>query len=437
MKKVSVEIKILLALLVPVISVLILHHLATGFTIYNDGIGYYSYVRSAVIDKDLDFLNEWRYYNESYSRFSSVPRGVNFPETRTPKGYIEDIYLIGSAMMWSPFFLTAHAATAILHSLGANIEANGYTILYEMSIGLASLIYGFLGILLMYKFCRKWFGRKTSLLAVIAVWYGTALFWYHAVEPSMAHMNSVFLGVLFTYFWHNTLGKRTKLQWFLLGALLGLIYLVRQQEILFGLLPGLELMGRLLKKVGIATIKKLVSETAAMITGMLAALIPQAFVWKRMYGSYIVYTYGNTSQYWHWTFPQVIPFLFSAGAGMWRIPALLVSITGLFLFAFRLKGVAWYFLAAVVADSLVTAAWTGWTAGYGLRFLIGMSVFFTLGAAEIIERLKARIGMKLVYAIFALLIAANFANMLLFLLGEVTSKVPLTEIPRVLINSIL
>ncbi len=232
MKKASKEIKLLAAFLLPVIAVIVLHHFATGFTIYNDGIGYYSYIRSAVIDRDLDFQNEWKFYNSSHSKFSSIPRGVNFPETKTPKGYIENIYLSGSSIMWAPFFLTAHASTILLNAFGAGIDANGYTILYEAFIGLANLVYGFLGLLIM-------------------------------------------------------------------------------------------------------------------------------------------------------------------------------------------------------------SAWTGWTFGYGIRFLLGLSVFFALGAAETIERLKARIGMKWVYAIFALLIAANFANMTLFLLGEVTSKVPLSEIPRFLINAIL
>src|SRR3989338_869275 len=161
MKKVSAETKILFALLAPVLAVLILHNLSTGFTIYNDGIGYYSYLRSAIIDKDLNFTNEWQFYNQSYSKFSSAPRGANYHEEKTPKGYIQNVYPIGSSLLWSPFFLTAHAATAVLHSLGADIEPNGYTILYETSIGLASLIYGFLAILLMYKFCRKWFGKRT------------------------------------------------------------------------------------------------------------------------------------------------------------------------------------------------------------------------------------------------------------------------------------
>ncbi len=438
MKKVSAETKILFALLVPAIAVLILHHFATGFTIYNDGTGYYSYIRSAVIDKDLDFMNEWKYYDNQHSKFSNVSRGIAIAGTRTSKGYIENVYLIGSSIMWAPFFLTAHAATTALHALGANIEANGYTLPYEMSIGLASMIYGFLAIILMYKFCRKWFGRRTSLLAALGVWYGTAFFWYQAVEPSMAHMNSAFLGALFVYFWHNTLGKRTKLQWLLLGALLGLIFLVRQQDALLAILPGFEILKGLLSK---AEAGKAIGRGLIFSAGAFAALLPQMLVWKRMYGDFLVYSYRNIT--WHgqpggWHSPRLLELFFSAETGMWRVPLLLLSLIGLVIFAKRVRGVALHFAAVAALGMMVVSMWIGGLAGgYGLRPLIGMSVFFALGAAEIIERLKARIGMKWVYAIFALFIAANFANMLLFLLGEVTSKVPLSEIPRAIINAIL
>ncbi len=432
MRKTSKEIKMLAVLLLPVILALILHHVLTGFIIYNDGIGYYIYARSAVIDKDLDFMNEWEYYAGQQSKFSDVSRGIEIPEIRTPKGLIDNVFLIGNSIMWLPFFLAAHAITLLLP-----LEANGYGIFYESGIAAANIIYGFLGMILIYKFCRKWFDRKSSFLATAGVWYGTAAFWFHAIEPSMAHINSLFLGALFVYLWHNTLGKRTKPQWLMLGALLGLIFLVRQQEILFGMLIAFEFLKRLISRLDLKQIKGIIVESAAFVTGITAMLIPQILAWKHLYGKFFVYSYGNINQYWNWTFPQILPFLLSAESGAWRIPVLLASITGLFLFASRVKGAAWYFAAVVLADILLTISWTGWVDGYGIRFLTGISVFLALGAAEVIERLKARIGMKWVYAIFALLIAANFANMLLFLLGEVTSKVPLQEIPKAIINAIL
>ncbi len=433
MKRLSPELKILLLLTIPIAALMVMHYLTTGFVIYNDGRAYYSYLRSAAIDHDINFTNEWAYYNSVPSGFSSQTRAVSFPVT-TKTGYLENIHLIGNAIMWSPAFLITHAASLLLSSAGLPVNTNGFGPQYEFSVGIASMIYGLLGIWLIYKFCRKWFERKTALLATIAVWYGTAAFWYHSIEPSMAHMNSMFLVASFTYLWHSTLEKRTKLQWLALGLILGLIALVRQQEILLGMLPAFELIGKLARKFDIGTAIKSATSSILLGIGTIVMFIPQMLAWKAIYGSYITYSYGGpaTTEYWYWTLPQIIQMITSPEAGMWRVPTMLLSIIGLFLFARRTNGIAWYFFAVVMAQALLIASWTGWSVSYGIRYFIGMSIFFVLGAAELIELVKSRIGIKAVYAVIALLIAGNFVNMLAVMLTEITSRMPLGEVIRIL-----
>lgn len=429
----------MLVLLVPVAAILLVHYFMTGFVVYNDGRGYYTWLRSAVIDRDVNFTNEWTYYNTTHSKFASGQRAESVSSLKTPKGYMVNIYLIGNAIMWAPFYLTAHAASLLLNAAGFAVRTDGYGFLYEMSVGIASLIYGFLGAWMIYKFCKKWFESKTAVLATIAVWYGTAFFWYHAAEPSMSHMNSIFLTALFTHLWYNTLGKRTKVQWLALGLLLGLIYLVRQQEVLLGLLPAFELIKRLAKKVNFDTIRKTAIASALLGIGIFIITLPQMLIWKRMYGSYLVYSYGDpeTLKYWYWTMPQILPLFFSQAAGMWRVPIMLLSIIGLFLFAKRVKGVAWYFAAVVLAQVLIVSAWTGWPIGYGVRYLLGMSIFFALGAAQLIRMLRSRLSMKAICAIVFLLILANFINMLIVMLTEITSRIPLSEVLRLLTKTVL
>ncbi|MEK6837694.1 MAG: glycosyltransferase family 39 protein [Nanoarchaeota archaeon] len=439
MKGLSPETKVLLLLLVPIALVILLHFLATGFIIYNDGMGYYVWVRSIVIDKDLNFSNEWSFYNSSYSKFSNEPRGINAPTEITPKGYMGNLYPIGNSVMWAPFFLTAHLASSVLNSLGFPIQADGYNALYEIAIGAASLVYGFLGMLLIYKFCRKWFGRRTSLLATIAIWYGTAVFWYNAIEPSLSHTNSLFLNTLFIYFWHSTLGKRTKIQWLLLGLIAGTIYLVRQQDILIVLLPVFETLKQLLSKIDFHQIRKMIAERVMFGLGLLINLFPQMLIWKKTYGSYLLntyyYKYYDTG---HFEFFRIMEniqnFLTYPSGGMWRMPLLLLSIAGVFLFARKVKGVAWYFLILAAAQIYLTFSWTGWINGYGIRHLIGISPLLALGAAEVIQRLRSVLGTKLTYAALALLIAANFLNMILVLMAQVVTKTPIQEIPAILIG---
>ncbi len=431
MVKIGFDVRLLLLLSIPVAVLMLLHYFVTGFVVYNDGRGYYMYLHSAVIDHDINFTNEWDYYNTTYSRFSSAPIAINVPPDKTAMGIPDNIYLIGNAVMWLPFFLASHLAALVLSQLGMAVVADGFGVLYDAGIGLASFVYGLAGIWLIYRFCRKWHSYRVSLMASILVWYGTSAFWFHAVEPSMAHMNSLFLGAVFATFWYDTIGKRTLFQWALLGMLLGLIYLVRQQDILFGLLPILEVA-----RAGLHGAWKSVKGLAFFGMGALAAVVPQMLVWRSLYGKFLVYSYAGTQKYWHWTFPQLIPFFLSPEAGMWRVPALLVSLIGLLAFARKVKGVAWYFVALVVFEVLVTSAWSGWNVGYGIRFLLGMSVFLALGCAEFLRKFELKFGSKAAFALIFALVLANFVNMTLVMLKEVTSKVPLSEFPN-LIRSLL
>src|SRR5690242_6530102 len=60
-----------------------------------DSPGYFAYVRSLVLDHDLDFANEWAHW------------GLK-PLPTTPTGRMSNPYSIGPALIWMPFFLLAH-----------------------------------------------------------------------------------------------------------------------------------------------------------------------------------------------------------------------------------------------------------------------------------------------------------------------------------------
>ena len=437
---ISREMKILAILLLPVIFVLVLHHYITGFTVYNDGTGYYGYVRSAVIDKDLDFENELEYYTSSQSKFSSANKLSAID--RSPSGDVRNIYLIGNSLLWLPLFLAAHVTTIFLGILGVNVVPNGYGILYEGSVGLSSIIFGFIGLLFTYKLCRKWFDKKISLFATIGVWYGTALFWYHAVEPSMSHINSFFLNSVFIYFWYVTLGKRSLKGWFFLGFLGIMIFLVRQQEAIILLLPAVEILkdtfGAIKNKVKrnkiiVANVKK----GLALVAGMLPLLLLQSLVWKNLFGRFLVYSYSTTRQdIGRWTYPHILPFLFSL-EGMITKPAMLLGFLGLFLFAKKHNFVGVVFLAVILLQIIITSSWSGWNSGYGLRFLLGLSPLLVLGLAQILEVIKNKFRMRYVYSFVGLLIVINFINMFIFLLKEVSGRIPISEIPKLLLEILL
>src|SRR5215217_4714258 len=73
-----------------------------------DEIEYFSYLRSAAFDRDLEFGNEYQHF------YDADPAGLagfkaTFLDGREPQtGRHINFAPLGSALLWSPFYLLAH-----------------------------------------------------------------------------------------------------------------------------------------------------------------------------------------------------------------------------------------------------------------------------------------------------------------------------------------
>ncbi len=74
-----------------------------------DGVGYYAYLRSPLIDHDLRFENDYLAGNES---FVHVPCGCRraalFPRNLHEDGYVENHFTVGPAILWAPAVIAVH-----------------------------------------------------------------------------------------------------------------------------------------------------------------------------------------------------------------------------------------------------------------------------------------------------------------------------------------
>ena len=164
--------------------------------IAGDGLGYYSYLPAIFIynDKDFDFkwFNRAHDSNYVYSTFENPEDNllVKYGNKRINK------YYQGLSFIWMPFFLAGHLIAKIFH-----VPADGYSWPYQWSVGLASLVYLFLGLLFLRKLLFRMFEDDWSAdLSTAALFYGTYLFTYAISANSLSHAYSLTFITGFLYY---------------------------------------------------------------------------------------------------------------------------------------------------------------------------------------------------------------------------------------------
>lgn len=178
-----------------------------------DSQGYYAYLPSLVIDHGF----EWE-----------KSLGPNWPEKDT-SGRVTNNFTIGAAVMWLPFFLFGHLLSLVLNFFGVGVPLNGYSLIYELPCFFGSILYGCLGVILLYKICRLYFNPKISFYSALLVLFSTPLIFYIEFEPSMSHSVGFFAATAAIYFYMVTVKDKPYLGWILAGIFSGLASLIRLQ----------------------------------------------------------------------------------------------------------------------------------------------------------------------------------------------------------------
>src|ERR1039458_2225796 len=116
-----------------------------------DGVGYYAYLRSALIDHDLRFEKDWLAGNRSFVMSRIDAQGHLLPEMYTSTGYVGNHFAVGPAILWAPVLVAVHVGVLIANHYGAHIPADGYSRPYLVSMALTTACYGFLALFLSFQ----------------------------------------------------------------------------------------------------------------------------------------------------------------------------------------------------------------------------------------------------------------------------------------------
>jgi hypothetical protein len=377
-----------------------------GLLFSSDGIGYFMYTRSLVIDHDLDFRDE-------YARLRP-----NAQPAITPTGLVTNQYAIGVGLLWIPFFIVAHILALLLKDFGLPVATDGYSYLYQSAICLGSMTYGFVAMILIYRLVARYYMR-VALATTILIWLATNIVYYMVGEPSMSHMASLFAVALFLYLWLKWRPISMERHWVLLGFAGGLVAIVRQPDATYLILP---LLDSLLAYNTFPSWRKSKLIGGICYVGGFALIFSiQMVTWKLLYGNLLLsgYFYGGTQGF-SWFSPRVFDMLFSLWRGIYPLhPITIFATVGLAWFYRADKWLAVFLGLGFIVQIYIISAWGTQGDSFGGRMFISSLPGLALGLAAFIEWIVVRSAAVALWSIGIVLVIWNGLFMIQYRFGYI------------------
>jgi len=397
-----------------------------------DEIEYFAYLRSAVLDGDLEFGNEYQHF---YERDPDGLAGfkATFLDRREPRtGRHINFAPLGSALLWSPFYLPTHAVVTLAERLGAPVVADGFSLPYVAAVCYASALYGFLGLLLIWDLLRRQgFAEPAATWAVAALWLATPVLYYLTLAPGFSHASSLFAVSLLLWLWLK-LGFGAWFHWAAIGAVGGLCGLVREQDALFLLIPGAWLIFESARRrAWLGGLQR------AMAMGVAAAVtfVPQLLAYRAVNGSF-----GPSrlvARKMSFSSPYFFDVLVDPAHGLffWS-PLLLLAVIGL-VPAVRSRALVPSLLAlGFLLQVWINGSVASWSlaGAFGARRFISTTAIFAWGLATLLALALPRLGKSSCAATLLVFVWWNTSLMVQFGLRMMDRQG--LEWPRVAINQV-
>jgi len=378
------------------IAIFFAHTVFTKTAIFADGRFYYAITRSLVKDFDLKFANEYEV--------------LDVEPTFTHNDYVWNKYPPGAPLLWAPLFFVADGALMTLKTLGLSVETTGFGVTYEISVAATSIFLGTFGLYLVYQLLKHYFSNSVAKLATLALFGGTNLLFYIAVEPINSHAASFFVSSLFVYYFLRF--QKEKHYYLVLGLIGGVAGLVRTQDLLILVVPVIRII-----YVYKRNISKLISNLKPLTAGFAFGFLPQIFFWKKIFNTFWYSPYFEEG--FSLLKPQISHVLFNSRSGLFTLtPIVAVSFLGLFLFLRKNKLLGYYALLYFLIQLYVVSSWSGFFQGgsFSIRMMVSTYPLLSFGLASVIDSLRKKIGLDLTFSIIILMSVLNSFLIIRYLL---------------------
>ena len=343
-------------------------------SIENDGVGYFSYLHSLVVDHDLNFTDEYRAASAEHIAYYAP-----LLLSRTATGMLANYFPVGAAVISLPVYV----ATLAVRPSGEP----QFGVPFSASVSLVSLLVGLLALVLAFRMATALTSSAAASVGVFGAAAATPFLYYLLYEPSYSHTFSAAAVAAFVYVWWWRRDMRSAMGWFALGLLGGLMGLIRYQDgplLLIGLLDRPRRWWHLV----------------LFFAGALVAFAPQLVIDQVMFGSLLpARPAGQDLQ----LFPgHYLDVLFSTRHGLFSwTPIALLAVAG---FAFvqdrRLQAA---FIYAFVVEVSIAGAAPDWYGGFsfGMRRFVSLTPFFAFGLAALAQKVSPKVGWAAVSAFIA------------------------------------
>lgn len=379
----------------------------------HDALWYYAYLRSMVVDLDLDLYQEFALRNAN---------GMYLPPPGTP------IFHLGTALLAAPAAWLARPLARLLAACGQMPGGDGYGAIEILAATWSSMMLGIGAVALTHRLARRVTPGGPSALAQVVLLYASPMAFFTFVWPGYPHAASAFLAAIFILLWDGAGRRARPATFFLLGLLGGALALVHPQDALYFALPGADLALREWRlrrrrsrhcspasqrvarhRVGAAG--------AALAGGAVLGFAPQMAAWLVTSGAFLEPVYGEIGDPFIFNRPALLSVLFSGYNGLltWT-PICGVAIVGLFLLARSRRRLAFGLLAVLGLEWWAIASYGYWWGGasFGARYFLSGYPAFGVGLAVVAAALVRRAGPYLTAAAGAPFVLWNLLLMAQF-----------------------
>lgn len=364
-------------------------------TINADGYGYYAYLPCTFIYHHLDYSRVMAEEHKLRPNIDSAE--IMYPFVRYGDNKRTDKYFIGVSILLVPFFLLAYFLSYLF-----GYDLSGYSILFQESVALGALFYLFLGLFFIRKImCEYYINGKIIFFCLILILYGTNLFYYASISPSMSHVYSFGLQAMFFYSIKRAFQVPRIRNLLIATILFSLLFLIRPTNIL-SLAAILFLAGDL------KNLRRFLSDIfhfkkiAIILISVFLILSIQFVKWYIETGKW--YIWGYSGEGFVFSTPHFFDILFSYRKG-WFIytPVMFIILSGIILLFIRLK--RFFQLGTILIFFLLTTYvcscwWEWWYGGsFGMRAFVDYYPFYALLLGILLMEVKNSIVKTLVFAL--------------------------------------